>query len=110
MKQLLADPAFPVNKPVQMPNGIIFIPLHVAIMQRNTAAEQLLLEAGAACGAGSSNVYKGALGAAQHSTAAQQQRRNDFRLLRVRQWQHTRSSTSWDSNSSYTVVLSLQDS
>ncbi|WIA23813.1 hypothetical protein OEZ85_013484 [Tetradesmus obliquus] len=46
MKQLLADPAFPVNKPVQMPNGIIFIPLHVAIMQRNTAAEQLLLEAG----------------------------------------------------------------
>jgi ankyrin repeat protein len=48
MKQLLADPAFPPNKPVQMPNGTIYIPLHVAIMAHNTAAEKLLLEAGAA--------------------------------------------------------------
>jgi ankyrin repeat protein len=48
MKQLLADPNFPPNKPVQMPNGTIYIPLHVAIMARNTAAEKLLLEAGAA--------------------------------------------------------------
>ncbi|KAF6264579.1 ankyrin repeat-containing domain protein [Scenedesmus sp. NREL 46B-D3] len=46
MKQLLADPAFPPNKPVQMPNGTIYIPLHVAIMAHNTAAEQLLLDAG----------------------------------------------------------------
>jgi ankyrin repeat protein len=48
MKQLLADPAYPPNKPVQMPNGTIYIPLHVAIMAGNTAAEKLLLEAGAA--------------------------------------------------------------
>jgi ankyrin repeat protein len=49
MKQLLADPSFPPNKPVQMPNSTIYIPLHVAIMTHNTAAEKLLLEAGAAC-------------------------------------------------------------
>lgn len=46
MKSLLTDPTFPPNKPVQMPNGMIYIPLHVAIMQHNKAAEKILVDAG----------------------------------------------------------------